>query len=173
MNTPPRSPSPPSSSSSSSTIKKQGGGNPAIEPGPSKDDGSGTTPSAVQVMASPPSEPSHAGPDPDTTLPSSAEDVTVRVDNASCAGVLVDLDDVYLDGEHDQEPASAHSSSSEEVEIYLNDLGLDTSVDSGTSGRVFGIQITGMFAVQSSPTSFLLLCLCSSLILSYHSGYLV
>lgn len=104
-------------------------------------------------MASPPNEPSHAGPDTAiATVPSNAEDITVRVDNASGAGVLVDLDDVYLDGEQDQEAGSAHSSSSEDVEIYLNDLGLDAS---GASGRVFGIQMAGMSFNRSVPFRFL------------------
>ncbi|KAJ2922630.1 hypothetical protein H1R20_g14456, partial [Candolleomyces eurysporus] len=100
-------------------------------------------------MASPPNEPSHAGPDTATaTVPSNAEDVTVRVDNASGVGLVVDLDDVYLDGEQDQEAASTHSASSEDVEIYLNDLGMDAS---GASGRVFGIQMADEPSAANSP----------------------
>ncbi|KAJ2912828.1 hypothetical protein MD484_g7578, partial [Candolleomyces efflorescens] len=99
-------------------------------------------------MASPPNESSsHASPDT-ATLPTNVEDITVRVDNASGTGVLVDLDDVYLDGEQDQEAGSSHSSSSEDVEIYLNDLGLDAS---GTSGRVFGIQMADEPSAADSP----------------------
>ncbi|KAF5336443.1 hypothetical protein D9611_006601 [Ephemerocybe angulata] len=125
MNTPPRSPSPLAlSSKASSTTKVMH--TPAKQDMPTVD---------ATATASSPHALAHVGPGQVTTLPSHADDATARVDGTSSIGV--DSEEAL-----DAEVASANSSSSEEVEIYLNDLGMSDAVGSGASGKVFGLQST-------------------------------
>ena len=88
-------------------------------------------PAASTAKANPPHDLAHA-----ETDRGDASDGTLRVDRSSGPTGLEE-------SEQDKEAPLSNSASSEEVEIYLNDLGLDNGIGSDHPGAACGMHNAG------------------------------